>query len=87
MAPDDDSIKGQMKYLVYQKRKQLEVMKDMALLRYSSSEGFDPTETITQLVESFFPREQGEIDLKTANDIQTMQKEVGKTIRVKKIDG
>ena len=57
---DDGSIEGTMRYLVYIKRKHLELNKDLIMLRYCSQPGLDPSEAITNLLKQNFPTDQVE---------------------------
>jgi hypothetical protein len=81
--PTDDSVTGRMKYLVYQRRKNLEFTKDMIALRYGADKDYDPSETIKQMTDWFWPKDADDMDMETASKIFELADEVKKTLRFK----
>ena len=71
-----------MKYLVYRKRKSLEISKDLILLRFSAGEKIDPDETIKKLFDSFLPEDMKEKAIKDFVDQKEVNIEAQKDIRI-----
>ena len=83
MDPDDDSITGTMKYLVYRRRKQNEFFKDVAQIQFSSNDKMDPSETIKKLTEDFFPLDPKEQLISDLMNKKNIEDESKKTFKIR----
>lgn len=83
MDPNDDSVTGITRYLVYKKRKQNEFFKEVAKIQFSSSEKMDPSDFIKQLTEDFFPMDIKNQIISDLINKKRVEEESLKTFKVK----
>jgi hypothetical protein len=81
--PEDDSVTGTIKYLVYRKRKQNEFFKEIAKIQFSSNEKLDPSEVIKKMTNDYFPLDIKEQIIADLMNKKQVEDEAKKTFKVK----